>query len=319
MNTSLEPATITLRPLADGDSLDALTALLHRAYAHLAAMGLNFTAVDQSVEMTQRRVASAHCIVAESDGRVVGTVTVCEAYDPNQQPWARATPWFYRRDVAHLHQLAVDPPMQGRGLGAKLIAAGEEWVRDNGRRVIALDTAAPAAHLRHRYERLGYRDVDQVQWPGKRYRSVLMVKALVGPAPHVSDIEHHCALVRVMWAHVQARDWAAMRAAYADDAVMNWPCSHERMLDGDAIVRVNAIYPEGWNVHVVEVSALADGRVHSLVEVRHDTEHYLANSFYRFEGTKITHVDEYWASVMTAPAWRTAEAIGAYQRMDPSP
>lgn len=311
--------SVTLRPLAARDSLESLTALLHRAYARLGAMGLNFTAVDQSAQTTRDRVDAGQCFVLEARGELAGTVLVAGPYDEKTSPGVRASPWYLRRDMAHLHQLAVDPPMQGRGLGAKLIAAGEEWVRDNGRRVIALDTAAPAAHLRHRYERLGYRDVDQVQWPGKRYRSVLMVKALVGPAPHVSDIEHHCALVRVMWAHVQARDWAAMRAAYADDAVMNWPCSHERMLDGDAIVRVNAIYPEGWNVHVVEVSALADGRVHSLVEVRHDTEHYLANSFYRFEGTKITHVDEYWASVMTAPAWRTAEAIGAYQRMDPSP
>lgn len=307
-------AAASLRPLSASDSLDALTALLHRAYARLAAMGLNFTAVDQSVETTRRRVGSGQCFVAELDGRIVGTVTVCEAYDPNREPWARATPWFYRRDVAHLHQLAVDPSAQGQGLGDRLVAACEQWARAQGRGGLALDTAAPAAHLRRRYGRLGYREVDDVQWHGKRYRSVLMVKALAEPAPHALDLEHRCALIRTLWAHVQARDWAAMRATFAADAVMAWPCSGERFLDADAIVRVNSIYPEGWAVHVHEVAALADGRVHSLVEVRHDAERFFANTVYRFQDTLISRADEYWASVEPPPAWRTAAAIGAYER-----
>jgi GNAT superfamily N-acetyltransferase len=306
----------TLRPLAATDSLEALTALLHRAYARLAAMGLNFTAVDQSVETTRRRVESGQCFVAEAAGQIVGTVTVCEAYDPNREPWARATPWFYRRDVAHMHQLAVDPSAQGQGLGDRLVAACEKWARERGRSALALDTAAPAAHLRQRYARLGYRDVDEVQWAGKCYRSVLMVRALAEPAPQAQDFEHRCALVRTLWAHVQARDWAAMRAAFASDAAMAWPCSGERLLDADAIVRVNSIYPEGWTLRVVEVAALADGRVHSVVEVTHGAQRFFGNSRFRFSGAAIAQAEEYWATVEPPPAWRTAAAIGAYERME---
>ena len=316
MDSTITVTAVTLRPLAAGDSIEALTALLHRAYARLAALGLNFTAIDQSVETTQRRAVSGHCIVAEVEGRIVGTVTVCEAYDPNRDPWARATPWFYRHDVAHLHQLAVDPPAQGQGLGDRLIDAAEQWAREGGRAVMLLDTAAPAAHLRRRYVRLGYHDVDELQWAGKRYRSALMAKALAGHPPGTADAEHRCALVRTLWAHVQARDWPAMRAAFAADAVMTWPCSNERLLDADAIVRVNAIYPEGWTLHVHEVAALADGRVHSVVEVWHAGQRFFANSTYRFSGAQIAQVEEYWASVEAPPAWRTAAAIGAYERME---
>ena len=306
----------TLRPFAATDSLEALTALLHRAYARLAAMGLNFTAVDQSVETTKRRVESGQCFVAEAAGQIVGTVTVCAAYDPNREPWARATAWFYRSDVAHLHQLAVDPPAQGQGLGDRLVAACEAWARERGLGALALDTAAPAAHLRQRYARLGYREVDEVQWAGKRYRSVLMVKALAAPAPHAQDVEHCCALVRTLWAHVQARDWPAVRAMYADAATMDWPCTGERFIDADAIVRVNAIYPEGWTLRVVEVAALADGRVHSVVEVSHGAQRYFANSRLRFSGAAIAQAEEYWATVEPPPAWRTAAAIGAYEHME---
>ena len=307
-----------LRPIAPSDSLEALTALLHRAYARLAAMGLNFTAVDQSVEDTRRRVASGQCFVADDGGQLVGTVTVCEAYDPNREPWARATPWFYRRDVAHLHQLAVDPGAQGQGLGDRLLAAGEQWAQARGRGAVALDTAVPAAHLRQRYARLGYADVDEVQWPGKRYRTVVMLKALAAPAPNALDHEHRCALVRTVWANVQARDWTAMRAMYADAATMHWPCSGETFLDADAIVRVNAIYPEGWALRIVAVDALADGRVHSVVEVTHGAQRLFANSIFRFDGACVAAVEEYWAGVEPPPAWRTASAIGAYQQTEAS-
>lgn len=309
----------TLRPLAATDSLEALTALLHRAYARLAAMGLNFTAVDQSVEDTRRRIAAGQCFVAEAAGDIVGTVTVCEAYDPNREPWARATPWFYRHDVAHLHQLAVDPSAQGQGLGARLVAACEEWARERSRHAMLLDTAAPATHLRQRYARLGYADVDEVQWPGKRYRTVVMQKALAEPAPHPQDQEHRSALVRTLWADVHARDWAALRVRYTDDATMCWPCTGEAFLDADAIVRVNALYPEGWALRVVAVNALADGRVHSVIEVRHGAERFLANSLFRFDAGRVAEVEEYWATALPPPDWRNPAAIGAYQRTLPSP
>ena len=313
----MAPLNTLLRPLAATDSLEALTALLHRAYARLGAMGLNFTAVDQSVETTQRHVASGQCFVAEAAGAIVGTVTVCKAYDPNREPWARATPWFYRRDVAHLHQLAVDPAAQGQGLGDRLIAACEQWAREQGRSGLALDTAAPADHLRRRYAKRGYRDVDEVQWAGKRYRSVLMLKPLAEPAPHADDNEHRCALVRTLWAHVQARDWVAMRAAFASDAVMDWPCTGERLLDADAIVCANAIYPEGWQIRIVAVDALADGRAHSVVEVTHPPQRFFANSTFRFVGSQVAAAEEYWATVQTPPEWRNAATIGAYERTPP--
>ncbi|MEO5771291.1 MAG: GNAT family N-acetyltransferase [Burkholderiaceae bacterium] len=304
-----------LRPLAATDSLESLTALLHRAYSRLGAMGLNFTAVDQTVDATQRRVASGQCFVAEAAGALVGTVTVCKAYDPNREPWARATPWFYRRDVAHLHQLAVDPAAQGQGLGDRLIAACEEWACEQGRNGLALDTAATADHLRRRYAERGFRDVDEVQWAGKRYRSVLMLKPLAEPAPQADDNEHRSALVRTLWAHVQARDWAAMRAAFASDAVMDWPCTGERLLDADAIVRANAIYPEGWQIRIVAVDALVDGRVHSVVEVTHPPERFFASSTFRFIGSQVAAAEEYWATVETPPEWRNAATIGAYERI----
>ena len=142
----------------------------------------------------------------------------------------------------------------------------------------------------------------------------LIAPAAAAPTPH--DAEHRCAVVRTLWAHMQARDWAAARAMYADAATMHWPCSGERFLDADAIVRVNAIYPEGWSLRVVAVDALADGRVRSVVEVTQPPQRFFANSTFRFDATQVAEVEEYWATAQAAPAWRNAAALGAYQRTD---
>jgi GNAT superfamily N-acetyltransferase len=303
-------AAHAIRRLATSDSLESLTALLHRAYSRLGAMGLNYTAVDQTAAVTAERVASGQCFVAEHDGRIVGTVTVGGAWDVQRVPSARHCPWYLRRDIAHLHQLGVDPAAQGQGIGHLLIAACEQWAREQGLGAIALDTAAPASHLRARYARLGYSDADEVQWSGKTYRTVIMVKALAGAVPGIDDHEHRCALVRALWAHVQARDWTAMRAALADDVQTLWPVTGERFDGADMIVRVNAEYPEGWRIEVKEVDALADGRVHSIVEVPHGEQRFFAHSRFTFAGTRIAWLSEHWAVAEAPPAWRANLARG---------
>jgi GNAT superfamily N-acetyltransferase len=307
---------VVLRPLAASDSLESLTAMLHRAYARLGALGLNYTAVDQSVLTTRDRVEAGQCFVLDAGGELAGSVVVAGPFDEQKNPGVRASPWYLRRDVAHLHQLAVDPAHQGQGHGERLIAACEDWARERGYRGIALDTAVPAAHLRARYERLGYATVDEVQWRGKRYRSVVMLKSLTAPAPTLDDPEHRCALVHALWAHVQARDWTAMRAAFAEGAVTHWPVTGECFRDADTLVRVNAEYPEGWSIEVKTVDALVDGRVHSLVEVPQGDQRFFAHSRFTFDGARIAALTEHWAQAEAPPAWRSTERMGsAYQRM----
>lgn len=172
--------SIAIRTLQAGDSIEALTALLHKAYAALAAQGWNFTAVDQSVEVTARRVATGCCLVAQAGGQLVGTVMVRGPYRPEVDAWSLVTPWYQRADTAILSQFAVDPAVQGQGLGERLLEAAEAWAAAQGYAHVALDTARPAEQLQRRYARRGYAEVGEVQWDGKRYRSVLMVKAIEG-------------------------------------------------------------------------------------------------------------------------------------------
>ena len=57
-----------------------------------------------------------------------------------------------------------------------LMSWAETWAREHGYREIAVDTAEPAQHLVAFYSRRGYRFIAYAQWPGKRYRSVILSK-----------------------------------------------------------------------------------------------------------------------------------------------
>ena len=163
-----------IRRLQSTDSLEQLTGLPHRGYAQLGAMGLNYTAVDQTVEVTAERIQGGHCFVALWSGELAGTVL------GKPQDLESPCEYFRRPRVASLRQLAVEPSLQGKGVGRALIAACERWARESGFAELALDTAEPASHLVALYARLGFERVEAFQWPGKCYRSVVMSNRLVG-------------------------------------------------------------------------------------------------------------------------------------------
>lgn len=163
---------IELRLASADDDVSQLTALLHRAYAQLGNMGLRYMAVDQSEEVTLARMAQAECYVALLDGAYVGTVL----FKPPER--TRGSPWLERPDVAGVAQLAVDPDLQKRGLGARLMDLVEARAVACGASEIALDTAEPATHLRRWYTSRGYRFIEYVQWKHANYRSVVLSKTL---------------------------------------------------------------------------------------------------------------------------------------------
>jgi len=142
-----------IRRLAETDSLQDLTELLHRAYAPLANAGLRYRSTDQDVSVTRRNAEKGECYVMVDDDRIIGTITLflkampaayCAWYD---QPW-----------VCHFGQLAVEPVLQRRGLGGMLLDFVEERARGDGATEIAL--------------------VADAQWGHTNYRSVILSKTL---------------------------------------------------------------------------------------------------------------------------------------------
>lgn len=164
---------VEIRLFVDGDSVDALTDLLHRAYCELRVAGFDFSAGSQSPAQTLWRISQGECFIAVDAGRVIGTVTM---WPPSQD---NRCVHYRRLEVAHFGQFAVDPASRGRGIGEALLAHVEDHALRRGYLELALDTAVDAERLISMYAKRGYRFVDRVRWRGKRRENVVMSKPLV--------------------------------------------------------------------------------------------------------------------------------------------
>jgi GNAT superfamily N-acetyltransferase len=161
---------VTIRSLAPDVPLDEITGLVRRAFARLGAVGLNCTSVNQPVVVTRQRIAAGSCLVAEWNRQLAGTLTV---YPPGNDA---EVPWYQIRDVASVHQFAVEPRLHGMGIGVSLLMAAEQWALARGYGEIALDTPEPARHLIAYYLRRGFRQVGSVCLAGRNYRSTILGK-----------------------------------------------------------------------------------------------------------------------------------------------
>ncbi len=160
----------TLRRFGPADSISELTGLLHRAYARLADMGLQFVATRQDDTITQQRISQGECWVLELRGRLVGAITWLPPESTD------GSPWYDRDDVASFGQLAVDPDFQKQGWARRLVAHAEELTWQRGHRHLALDTSDQARHLINLYQHYGYAIIEPVTWASVNYNSVVMSK-----------------------------------------------------------------------------------------------------------------------------------------------
>ncbi|HZH98570.1 MAG TPA: GNAT family N-acetyltransferase [Fimbriimonadaceae bacterium] len=161
-----------IRLLEESDSLEELIALLHRAYKRLADMGLQFVATHQGDDTTLDRIRGRGCYVIQREGKIIGTA--CFA----PPDLAEGCDWYEQAGVAKLSQFAVEPELQGLGIGSRMMEFVENRAREVGARELALDTSEHAHHLIDFYGKRGYRFVQHAQWPDVNYRSVVMSKSL---------------------------------------------------------------------------------------------------------------------------------------------
>jgi GNAT superfamily N-acetyltransferase len=164
--------SITYRFLRPADDISAITELLHRAYAPLAAQNLHFVASHQSPEVTRQRASKGHTLVALLDGCIVGTITLADA------ALTRGCPFYDRPDVASFGQFGVEPAIQRLGIGTRLLSLAEALAMELGVHELALDTAETAVDLIRFYSAKGYRFVEFHTWAEVNYRSVVMAKRL---------------------------------------------------------------------------------------------------------------------------------------------
>lgn len=164
---------VRIRRWQAGDEVSPITAMLHRAYAELAALGLRYVATDQSDDVTAQRLQNGVSWVAEADGAVVGTISLC--------PWtflSQPAKAYQRPGLWLFYQFGVEPARQRAGIGSALMEVAEQHAQSEGASEIACDTAVGATHLISLYERKGFAIVGTADFEETNYESVILVKNL---------------------------------------------------------------------------------------------------------------------------------------------
>jgi len=154
--------------------MEELTDLLHRAYARSLNAGQNFIATRQSVQTTRERCGEGECFVGELDGKLVATICLIPPCREGNDAW----PLYQQPGFFHFGQFAVDPGLQGHGLGEQMIDMVTRRAQELGATHLALDTSENLATLIAYYERLGFEVVGHTQYSEVNYRSVMMCKPL---------------------------------------------------------------------------------------------------------------------------------------------
>jgi GNAT superfamily N-acetyltransferase len=147
-------APCTVRRAFPADA-EAVLAVLAAARARSVAAGYDLWPLGFTAE--QLALDAGHTFLAvDGAGSTIGTITV----DPDDPLWADRADGVV---AGYVHRVAVRDP--GTGLGAWLLDRAEQHVAGYGGDRLRLDCIAWDPPLRHYYERVGFRHVDDVPLP----------------------------------------------------------------------------------------------------------------------------------------------------------
>lgn len=159
----MSTAEITVRPWRPGDGTDLARAWIDagRYYSNLAPETFQVPAADGLVDYLERPDAAAHRpdflhVVAEVGDRVVGSAA------GRIEPVLESARYQLQRQFAEkrlvVDMVVVEEAYRRQGVGARLMAALEEWARERGATLALLDTYPESAlSLPFFEERMGYR------------------------------------------------------------------------------------------------------------------------------------------------------------------
>lgn len=136
----------------------------------------------------------------------------------------------------------------------------------------------------------------------------------------MADTETTRRLVAQFWTAMQANDWAAAAALFADDYVLHWPQSGERILGSANFVAINRAYPAAgrWRF-TVERLVVEGEQSFTDVVVSDGAVTARAITFATVRDGRIASQVEYWPDPFDAPAWRTAWVERASDQPGTSP
>lgn len=156
--------------LATPDDLPAILTLVRRVVPLMNAAG-NFQWEDSypNEAVFRQDIARQHLWLVELDGQLAGIAAL--THNDQDAEYAQAD-WDVTEPALVTHRLAVDPAAQGKGVAALLLQKAEELARQQGLRVLRVDTNSENQATQRLFPKLGYRFAGEITLafrPGLRF------------------------------------------------------------------------------------------------------------------------------------------------------
>ena len=164
----IDPALVSIRSAEAADA-EAIAAVIRAAFEpYRGRLQPSPSALCETAEGVDTRLAAGHGLAADAGGRIVGCVLVT-LKDPGE---------------LYVGRLAVLPEWQGRGLGGRLMHATQTFARERGCTAMSLGVRIALTGNIAFFERLGFRFLKEERHPGYAEPTFIsMVKPLERRAP----------------------------------------------------------------------------------------------------------------------------------------
>jgi GNAT superfamily N-acetyltransferase len=240
MKKGLGAGELIFRILKESDSIAEINALLLSAYRPLAEAGMRYAASHEDVEATKKNIENGECFLGLLDEKIIACAILRLPGRGDKLGWKAVNPsWYQSPNVTTFGRFAVDPTLQGHGIGSKMMDVLEARAKELGFEELALDTSEHAANLISMYKARGYRFIEYHQWNITNYRSVVMSKKL-------NAIDFIIRQARVNEAQVLS--------SLALISKSHWPYPQSYLDKCVLALSIDADYINNWPVFCAEVS-----------------------------------------------------------------
>ncbi|NGO52040.1 GNAT family N-acetyltransferase [Allomesorhizobium camelthorni] len=157
------PTALIERLSAGFNRWEEVLSLINRSFAYMdGVIDPPSSAHRLTTESLRREAEEEIGFLATSEGRVVGCVFMVE-----------------REHDCYVGKLAVEPELQGQGIGKKLVEAAEEFAASCGKEALELQTRIELTANHAAFARLGFRETARTAHAGyERPTSITMRKVL---------------------------------------------------------------------------------------------------------------------------------------------
>lgn len=181
---------VEVRKLISDDvvSLDDIQKLISNAHSYNIKNGLIYATATQTIEKLRQKIGDGVCFIAEENGKLIGTATVCSK---------EINYWYYSGKVSLIKLVAVDSDSKHSRIGTRLIEACIRQAVENEVKVVVTDSAEENIIFKKLAKRCGFKVIDYCKYKANNFISTVYALFIDRElSPSDVEIEKHLA-----WKH----------------------------------------------------------------------------------------------------------------------